>query len=216
MLADTYRPKSWGDFAGNERIVAVAQRLATTHAQSGAGLAVWIDGASGTGKTTLALLLAGALGVSDWDLTQLNAQGFDAKRAKELEAALANRPLSGGWRAIVVDEAHAMTTGAVQTLLSALEPMPKRTLVAFTTTEGRKNTTDLFGNFSDPLLSRCVKLSLTNQGLAAPFAKRAMAIADAIGMGGIPENRAIRIVQDAKNNLREVLTRVQSGDFMAA
>lgn len=216
MLADQYRPAQWCDFAGNEKAVTVAQRLVNNALKTNAGLAVWIDGASGIGKTSLALVMAKALGVSDWDTVQMNAQGFDAHRAKELGRELAIKPLSGGFRAVIVDEAHAMTPGAVQVLLSVLEPMPRRVLIAFTTTEGRKCTADLFGQFSDPLLSRCVKISLTSQGLAPAFTKRAMQIAESIGLGGIAEKQAIRIVQDAKNNMREILSRVQSGDFMAA
>ena len=55
-LADKYRPTTWGDVVGQEKIVSRLRTLA----QRGtlAGRAFWISGQSGTGKTTIARLIA--------------------------------------------------------------------------------------------------------------------------------------------------------------
>ena len=93
-----------------------------------------------------------------------------------------------------------------------LERLPVRALVIFTTTESLSE--DLFGNFSGPFGSRCKVLSFTNQGLAQAFAERAKQIAEAEGLDGQPVARYVRLVQDSRNNFRQVLQRVEACEML--
>ncbi|HUU97893.1 MAG TPA: hypothetical protein VM487_19320, partial [Phycisphaerae bacterium] len=94
------------------------------------------------------------------------------------------------------------------------EHLPSHVVVIFTTTRDGQDA--LFEDHIDahPLLSRCVQIALTNQGLAQAFAKRARQIADAEGVNGKPESAYIRLVQRCRNNMREVLQAVESGEML--
>lgn len=211
MLYEKYRPQNFQEFIGNDKAKAVVQALCNESLATDAGLVLWIDGASGTGKTTLANLAAKALNVNQLDRFEFAGDRFDHEQAKRMDELFNYGTFSGGFRAFIINEAHAITPKAVQALLIMLEKVPKRTLVAFTTTEK-----SMFGAFDGPLLSRCIRIGLTNQGLAKPFAQRALEIAESEGKGGINEAKALRIVQDEKNNFRAVLARIQAFEFAEA
>jgi hypothetical protein len=51
--------------------------------------------------------------------------------------------------------------------------------------------------------------------LAQAFAKRAREIADAEGLNGKPESAYLRLVQRCRNNMREVLQTVETGEMLA-
>ncbi len=74
----------------------------------------------------------------------------------------------------------------------------------------------LFDDHEDahPLLSRCIVLSLTNQGLPKPFAARVREITRAEGLNGRPEAEYIRLAQRHRNNFRAMLQAVESGEMM--
>src|SRR5690606_13321204 len=140
--------------------------------------------ASGTGKTTLAHIIARELGADAvMDVQEYNGKDLTEDKAQEIRfGAMRMKSWAGGFRVFIVNEAHACKPGAVQVLLSALEEMPARCCWIFTTTEGRKS--DMFGTFDGPLKSRCTHVGLSNQGLAEAFAARAQQIAEAEGLGG--------------------------------
>jgi replication-associated recombination protein RarA len=213
MLHEDVRPQTFAGFIGNEKARRVAESLVKRSRDGDKPLAIWIDGPSGTGKTTLANIIANELGTLPHNIQDLNAQKLNAEKRRDIEYSATTYPMGGGWRAIIINEAHAMPGDAVQWLLTMLENLGKRTVVIFTTTEGRK--VDIFGGFDAPLKSRCIGISLTGQGLAQSFADHACRVAETLGLGGIDAKRAYRIVQEEKNNLRSVLCRVESGDFLA-
>jgi replication-associated recombination protein RarA len=54
-LTEQYRPKSWADVVGQDKLVQRIQGLAK---RGLAGRAYWLSGQSGTGKTTIGRLIA--------------------------------------------------------------------------------------------------------------------------------------------------------------
>jgi len=56
--------------------------------------------------------------------------------------------------------------------------------------------------------------SFTNQGLAQDMAARAKDIAEAENLDGQPLQKYLRLVQDCKNNMRQVLQRIDSGNMI--
>ncbi len=116
-------------------------------------------------------------------------------------------------RAILINEAHTLRTEAIEMLLDVLEPVPPHVVfIATTTKDGQAR---LFGEEIDagPLLSRFVPLSLTNQGLAEPFAKRFREIALAEGFD-VPLPKAKRVLQDCRNSMRAALDWLGSTESM--
>lgn len=211
MLHEQYRPASWDEFAGNEK--AVKQVRAAIGRAGFVSGSFWIDGPSGIGKTSMAWLIARQLCKSEYDIEEIDGDACRVDRVRALDDSLRYRSLSGGFRAVICNEAHAMSSAAVQAWLTLLERLPSHVVIIFTTTQGR--TESLFGDFDAPLMSRCLCVSLTSYGIADAFAARAQMIAKREGLDGQPIAKYKRLVSDCRNNLRAVLGEIELGTMIA-
>ena len=172
-IFEDYRPADWSDFIGNDKAAAKAKAISARAKSTGKPFAIWIDGPSGTGKTTLAHLIAKELGANPaMDVIELDGPACDGHAVRDLRSRLEMKSWGGGFRCVVVNESHGCSPKGVQLWLTMLERLPAKVAVCFTTTEGRGKD-DLFGAFDGPLKSRCIPLSLTNQGLAEALAQEA-------------------------------------------
>jgi len=213
-LFEKYRPRTLDDVIGQSKAVAVIRQI---ESRGVGGRAFWIAGPTGTGKTTLARIIAGMLACPHSIIEYDSADQFNQA---EFDAMANTMPLYGCWtgdkvgRAWIINEAHGLRKPIIRQLLGILERLPAHCVVIFTTT--RDGQESLFDDQIDahPLLSRCVVLTLTNQGLAPAFAKRAREIAEAEGLNGKPDAAYLRLVQRCHNNMRAVLQAVESGEML--
>jgi DNA polymerase-3 subunit gamma/tau len=208
QLHETYRPRQWCDVVGQPRALAAIDRL---RRRGLAGRAYWISGKSGTGKTTIAKLLAAEiadpLNVEEYDAAELTPA-----RIKEMErASFCTRIGAKQGVAYLVNEAHGLRSDAVRQLLVTLERIPAHAVWEFTTTKAGQES--LFADEADahPLISRCQVVALAERDLAKPFAQRALEIAQAEGLDGQPLEAYIRLVNEHKGNLRAVLQAIDAG-----
>jgi len=181
------------------------------------GQAIWLSGASGTGKTSLARLIADTVADSFSTTEYDSADELGADEVRTISDQMQYHALGKGGRAWVVNEAHGLRAQSVRSLLGILERLPAYCVVIFTTT--REGEEKLFDGLDDasPLLSRCKTIRLTNQGLAGPFAARCMEIARREGLdGGRAVSDFVKLAQKCKNNFRAMLQELDSGCFMAA
>jgi DNA polymerase-3 subunit gamma/tau len=82
QLTEKYRPSSWGEVVGLDKIVARVRQLS----QRGlAGRAYWISGQSGTGKTTIARLIAQDV-ASEWDTEEIDAGALTCAALRDWSA----------------------------------------------------------------------------------------------------------------------------------
>jgi len=217
MLYQKYRPQAWADYVGQDKAVRVVRRIIERPGFDRG--AFWIECAgannSGTGKTTLAWLIANQL-ADDFFITELDGARCDKNAVKAIESAswLMTPNPDKPFRCWIVNEAHAISAGAVDAFLTFLEALPRNCCVIFTTT--RSVDADLFGDRdSGPFASRCFQVKLTNQGLAQPFAERAKSIAESEGLDGRPIGEYVKLVRACSNNMRMVLQKIQAGEMIA-
>ena len=209
-LYQKYRPKDLSEFIGQDKI---KKQLSALMAREGWDRdSIWIQGPSGTGKTSLAWIVGRMVAGDDFDIIEYDGTDINKGAMTDIERNISLYPMFGGWKVYIINEAHNMTRAAVQSWLTILERLPAKRLIVFTTTENIE--ADLFGNFSSPFGRRCKVFTFTNQGLSQLFANRARKIADIENLNGKPEQAYIRLVQSCKNNMGMVLQRIEQAEML--
>ena len=151
-----YRPQSFKDLVNQEH---VKKTLLTSLKRNKIGHAYLFCGPRGTGKTTVARILAKALNcpnrnpepcnrclsckentkLSSLDLIEIDAasnRGIDEIR--ELRERIKLAPSSSEYKIFIIDEVHMLTTEAFNALLKTLEEPPSHAIFILATTEPHK------------------------------------------------------------------------------
>jgi putative ATPase len=185
-LAARMRPRTFEEFVGQRHLIgpdrALTKLLEAGHLPS---LLLW--GPAGSGKTTLAYLLAEAVGAELVQLSAVSSGVADARKVME-------RARGGLFRTVLfVDEVHRWSKAQQDVLLPAVED-GTITLIGAT-------TENPYFSLVTPLLSRCLLLRLEP---LAPEEVRALlerALTDRErGLGGL----GVRVREEALEHLVEV------------
>jgi len=145
VLYRKYRPQKFEDVLGQEHIVKVLQGALKLGNLSHAYL---FSGSRGTGKTSVARIVAREIGASDNDTLEIDAasnRGIDDIR--QLREAVRTMPFDSKYKVYIVDEVHMLTKEAFNALLKTLEEPPEHVIFILATTELEK--------VPDTIISRC-------------------------------------------------------------
>ncbi len=152
-----HRPRSFDDVVGQEHIVRTLRNAIELGKVHHAYLFV---GSRGTGKTSMAKLLACALNAeggpradfaaddpncraiatgTSLDVVEMDAASNNSvDDIRELRENVALQPMGGGSRVYILDEAHMLTTSAWNAFLKTLEEPPAHVVFVLATTEAHK------------------------------------------------------------------------------
>src|SRR3989338_4801302 len=140
-----YRPNGFAQVVGQEPIIQVLQGSIK---QGTVAHAYLFAGSRGTGKTSVARILAKELKTSPRDLYEIDAassRGIDEIR--ELREAVRTLPFESKYKIYIIDEVHMLTTPAFNALLKTLEEPPPHVVFILATTEKHK--------LPETIISRC-------------------------------------------------------------
>ncbi len=145
VLYRTYRPSKWTEVIGQDQVV---DTLKDSLAAKRPAHAYLFSGSRGTGKTSVARILAKALDTADDDIYEIDAasnRGIDDIR--QLREHVSVLPFSSPFKVYIIDEVHMLSKDAWNALLKTLEEPPKHVVFILATTELDK--------VPETIISRC-------------------------------------------------------------
>jgi len=140
-----YRPETWDEVVGQDHIVkAISGSLKAGKVAH----AFLLCGPRGTGKTTIARIIAHELGTSVNDIYEMDAasnRGIDDVR--EINENVRTLPFDSKYKIYILDEVHMFTKEAWNALLKTIEEPPEHVIFILATTELEK--------IPETIVSRC-------------------------------------------------------------
>ena len=140
-----YRPGSFQDVLGQDHIVSA---LKGALLQDQLAHAYLFAGPRGTGKTSIARILAREAGSSDNDTHEIDAaSNTGVENIRDLREEVRNLPFESKIKTYIIDEVHMLSRGAFNALLKTLEEPPAHVVFILATTELHK--------VPETIISRC-------------------------------------------------------------
>jgi DNA polymerase-3 subunit gamma/tau len=210
-----YRPQGFDDVVGQEPVVRTLRNAVST---GNVRQAYLFAGPRGTGKTSLARILAKALNCAhgptpdpdgtchacvaiangtSLDVVEMDAasqRGIDDIR--EIRERVVLQPVEGRYKVYILDEAHQLTDAAFNALLKLIEEPPPHLVFVFCTTELQK--------MLSTVRSRCQTFVLSRPRLPE-IVRYLKTVADGEGIES-PEAALALIARSARGSFRDAVS----------
>lgn len=157
-LAIKYRPETLDEFKGND---SLKKSLNSMIDKNKIPHNILFYGDHGSGKTSLARILAKQLGCSNFDMIEIDTGDFGGvDTSRNVRRKMNTAPMSGPVKAYIFDEVHMLGKGgdsskneAQNAILKALEEPPKHTYFFLCTTDPQ--------NLIGTMKSRCTQFKVS-------------------------------------------------------
>ena len=195
-LTQKYQPQEIAGLADLDKPKKIFARFAENPYEQ----SFLLSGSPGTGKTTMALALAKAIG---GELQHVPSQKCTVDSIERIRQRTAYLPMFGGWHVVLIDECDSMSRQAQLALLSLLDATdaPAKTIWIFTC-----NDTD---SLEKRFLSRCIQVAFSSYGLngagSAFLAEVWEAEKGTMKQAPLLDPDFARILKNSGNNLRDAL-----------